>query len=143
MAVPMGVPMAQPGMGMPMGQPAMGMPMGQPAMQPGMGMGMGMGAQPGMVCPPVGAGMAGMGAMGAMNAMAGMMGGMGMEQRCFKCEGRGFAHESTMPHDKAPHEKCFFCKPCKGCDGKGHIPGGMGGMMGGMMGGKQRCFKCE
>merc|ERR1719491_1965335 len=67
------------------------------------------------------------------------------EQRCFKCEGRGFCHDSSMPHDKAPHEKCFFCKSCDGCGGSGHISGGGCGMLGGVMtgGANQRCFKCE
>merc|ERR1712039_369137 len=79
-------------------------------------------------------------------------------QRCFKCEGRGFCHDSSMTHDKAPHERCFFCKSCDGCGGSGAINSGMGGgMMGGMgggmggvmcgmgggMGAPQRCFKCE
>jgi len=111
-------------------------------------------AQPAMMSQPVGqmSGAVGIGALigAATAAVAGFsQGGLGAEQRCFKCEGRGFRHDSLMSHDRAPHEKCFFCKTCSGCNGSGHIPGG-GGMMGGMggfggmgsCGMTQRCFKC-
>jgi hypothetical protein len=82
-----------------------------------------------------------------MNPMAGMVcppvGGMGA-QPCFKCQGKGWCHESSMTHDKAPDQRCFFCKDCNGCGGTGAISGGGMGMgMGGMMGGAQRCFKCQ
>merc|ERR1740117_252063 len=85
--------------------------------------------------------------MGGMGG--GMMGGMmgGGQQRCFKCDGKGFCHDSSMHHDKGPEEKCFFCSKCNGCLGSGHIRGGSGGMpcMGGHSGmaSQQPCFKCE
>jgi len=48
-------------------------------------------------------------------------GGWGREQRCFRCEGRGFCHNSSMPHDKSWSERCFFCEDCTGCESKGYI----------------------
>eukprot|EP00930_Biecheleria_cincta_P055499 TRINITY_DN4181_c0_g1_i1.p1 TRINITY_DN4181_c0_g1~~TRINITY_DN4181_c0_g1_i1.p1 ORF type:complete len:606 (+),score=73.73 TRINITY_DN4181_c0_g1_i1:55-1872(+) len=53
-------------------------------------------------------------------------------QRCFKCEGRGFSHDSTMEHDKPWDQRCFFCKDCIGCHGRGQIQGDM-----------QYCHKCQ
>jgi len=106
----------------------------------------------------------------------GMMGGMGMApvavqtsqalQPCFKCSGNGYCHNSSMPHDKGPNEKCFFCKSCDACAGSGAIQGGtttvqqvgmpgMGYGMGGAMVaqnqglqylvtiGDSPCFKCD
>lgn len=66
-------------------------------------------------------------------------------QRCFKCEGHGFVHDSSMAHDKAPDEKCFFCKDCNSCGGSGAIKGGAVQAVGGAIvnTGPQRCFKCE
>mmetsp|Transcript_38811 Transcript_38811/g.89773 ORF Transcript_38811/g.89773 Transcript_38811/m.89773 type:complete len:240 (+) Transcript_38811:1-720(+) len=68
----------------------------------------------------------------------------GGHQRCYKCEGRGFVHESTMNHDEDDDERCFFCTDCSGCRGTGHISGG-GGFGGGMFGfgGAERCYKCH
>lgn len=76
-------------------------------------------------------------------------------QPCFKCNGNGYCHDSSMPHDKGPNEKCFFCKSCCACGGSGAIQGGtttvqqvgMQGMMGGAVvtqtQGLQPCFKCD
>lgn len=85
--------------------------------------------------------MPGMGGFGGMPAMGGFGGAvcmpaMGGPQRCFKCDGSGWFHDSTMPHDKGPREKCFFCKKCKGCNGSGTAGGSGAGF-------QQRCFKCE
>jgi hypothetical protein len=76
-------------------------------------------------------------------------------QPCFKCNGKGFSHDSDMAHDKEANERCFFCEPCKGCGGSGAIQGTttsvqpVGGMMPGMGGvavqtsqALQPCFKC-
>ncbi|CAE7247351.1 ttn-1 [Symbiodinium natans] len=68
-----------------------------------------------------------------------MFGGFGRE-RCYKCHGRGFSHDSTMNHDKDEDERCFFCKDCTGCNGTGHISAGSGG---GWFAGAQRCYKCH
>eukprot|EP00928_Gymnodinium_smaydae_P065682 TRINITY_DN4878_c0_g2_i1.p1 TRINITY_DN4878_c0_g2~~TRINITY_DN4878_c0_g2_i1.p1 ORF type:complete len:284 (+),score=21.21 TRINITY_DN4878_c0_g2_i1:75-926(+) len=86
----------------------------------------------------------------------GMMGGGGIViqegmRPCYKCHGHGFCHDSPMPHDKGPDEKCFFCEKCDGCGGSGAIQGGQTAMMpGGFMGGgiviqpgMQMCFKCR
>jgi len=43
---------------------------------------------------------------------------------CLRCHGCGFSHDSNMRHDKPQGEKCFFCTPCKACDGKGVVSGG-------------------
>lgn len=79
--------------------------------------------------------------------------GMCQQQPCFKCQGKGFSHDSSMTHDKLPTERCFFCKNCSGCGGTGIISGGGGGMgmgmatgmgaMGGMGTPVQPCFKCQ
>merc|ERR1712224_875236 len=37
----------------------------------------------------------------------------------------------TMPHDKGPYERCFFCKNCNACNGSGVISGYA-----------QRCLPC-
>eukprot|EP00439_Symbiodinium_sp_Y106_P026680 s1628_g3.t1 len=47
--------------------------------------------------------------------------GFGGRQECFKCEGKGFFHDSSMNHDAGPNSRCFFCKDCSGCKGRGHI----------------------
>jgi len=75
-------------------------------------------------------------------------GSRGPMQRCFKCSGNGWSHQSSMTHDKDPGERCFFCKDCDACSGTGAIPGGGGGFAGaygggGGGGGMQRCFKCD
>merc|ERR1711871_1805737 len=106
------------GGGMPVGAPAMGMPgMGAPAMA------VSPYGVPGMAAPAV-----------AVNLGP---------QRCFKCEGKGFFHDSSMPHDKPDYEKCFFCKPCSACHGGGAIEGAHLNPMGGVSLGAKRCFKCE
>jgi hypothetical protein len=64
-------------------------------------------------------------------------------QRCFKCEGKGFSHDSNMTHDKGPNERCFFCKNCSGCGGSGMISSGGTVGMGGMGAPAQPCFKCQ
>jgi len=98
----------------------------------------------------MGGGMMGGGMMsGGVMGGGMMMGGVHGAQRCFKCEGKGFCHNSAMDHDKGPDERCFFCKDCDGCHGRGAIQGGvsytrthvapMGGMMGPGMDGPQRC----
>lgn len=43
------------------------------------------------------------------------------KQACFKCQGKGWVHESPMTHKTAPNMKCFFCEDCKGCGGRGHL----------------------
>ena len=40
-------------------------------------------------------------------------------QRCRACQGKGFVHNSNMTHDKPRGQKCFFCKECSSCRGKG------------------------
>ena len=40
-------------------------------------------------------------------------------QACIKCKGNGWVHESTMNHDKAPNQKCFFYQNCNTCNGSG------------------------
>lgn len=42
-------------------------------------------------------------------------------EACPKCHGNGFTHDSTMNHDKPQNTKCFFCKDCSGCKGKGFV----------------------
>lgn len=97
-------------------------------------------------CPPMyGGGHPAMPA-GANPGYAGCIGQGGM-QRCFKCQGHGFAHDSTMDHD-APHgARCFFCKDCQACGSSGCISGGPSltrhhGVVTASCG-KQACFKCE
>jgi len=129
-------------------------PMGMVQPVGGMGMMGGMGgcqmAAPVVVAAP-GIGMGGMGGATVQTSQG--------LQPCFKCNGNGFCHESSMTHDKGPDEKCFFCKSCNSCGGSGAIQGGtttvqqVGGMGGmGMMGGGavvattqglQPCFKCD
>merc|ERR1711953_832898 len=60
------------------------------------------------------------GGMMDIRCAAGMGGGIG-HQRCFKCGGKGFCHESSMTHDKGPREKCFFCGTCNACNGTGAL----------------------
>lgn len=105
-------------------------------------------------------GAAGMGGRGGMYPQpAGMGGGTvineGMKP-CVRCEGKGFCHDSSMTHDKPHGEKCFFCKSCVGCGGRGMIQGGSAVIHGGgsspfaPMGGqtvinqgRQPCVRCE
>eukprot|EP00122_Pirum_gemmata_P005187 Pgem_evm1s4731 len=64
---------------------------------------------------------------GGMSRTMGM--GMGMvqpksttrieQQRCIRCHGNGFVHDSNMRHDKAENMKCFFCESCPTCRGQG------------------------
>ena len=42
---------------------------------------------------------------------------------CLKCDGNGFIHDSSIDHKKPIDQKCFFCKDCFGCQGKGYIKG--------------------
>lgn len=76
-------------------------------------------------------------------------------QPCFKCDGKGFCHTSSMDHDKDEHERCLFCSNCAACGGCGAIDGGVttiqagiGGIMGGTVvavhrSGPRACFKCD
>lgn len=66
-------------------------------------------------------------------------------KRCFKCEGRGFCHDSNMDHDKPWDQKCFFCKKCDGCGGSGHLTEESSGWGGGWCQEvrKERCYRCE
>ena len=41
---------------------------------------------------------------------------------CLECRGRGFKHDSSMNHDKPPDQRCFFCKPCRSCNGRAEVP---------------------
>lgn len=38
-------------------------------------------------------------------------------QACFRCEGEGRMHDSSMPH----REGCIFCTTCGGCGGTGLV----------------------
>ncbi len=49
---------------------------------------------------------------------------MSSTQACPSCKGSGWRHDSSMPHDKAPGQKCFFCTSCNGCQGRGTVQGG-------------------
>eukprot|EP01083_Nonionella_stella_P086028 238739_1 len=40
---------------------------------------------------------------------------------CFKCEGKGWNHESGIAHNKEDDERCFHCEDCNACDGKGYL----------------------
>eukprot|EP00746_Dinoflagellata_sp_MGD_P007869 gnl/MRDRNA2_/MRDRNA2_115660_c0_seq1.p1 gnl/MRDRNA2_/MRDRNA2_115660_c0~~gnl/MRDRNA2_/MRDRNA2_115660_c0_seq1.p1 ORF type:complete len:276 (-),score=54.20 gnl/MRDRNA2_/MRDRNA2_115660_c0_seq1:232-981(-) len=78
---------------------------------------------------------------------SGYSGGNVHHKRCYKCEGKGFCHDSNMDHDRSWNEKCFFCKTCDGCGGSGTLKeedsnGGWGGWNTGGVHHK-RCFKCE
>merc|ERR1719204_2937787 len=138
-APPQPAPFGNPcGMGMGMGMapaPPQPAPFGNPC---GMGMGMGMAPAPPQPAPfgnPCGMGMgAGMAPAPWGNPATpwGNPCGMGVAppvvvveergpQRCFKCEGKGFCHDSSMDHDKGPDERCFFCKSCDACGGRGAI----------------------
>merc|ERR1712096_589093 len=74
-------------------------------------------------------------------------------QPCFKCQGKGFSHDTSMTHKAAQGQKCFFCQDCTACSGSGQIAGGQTTITQGnaMMGqtsavihsGPQRCFKCS
>merc|ERR1712151_52637 len=61
---------------------------------------------------------------------------------CFKCEGKGFCHLSSMDHDANLDERCFFCKDCDGCGGKGRIPKAFP-VPAQTRGQNPACFKCE
>ncbi len=43
---------------------------------------------------------------------------------CPGCSARGWKHSGSMPHDKGPDTKCFFCAQCPACDGRGTVSGG-------------------
>merc|ERR1712003_548109 len=76
-------------------------------------------------------------------------------QPCFKCDGKGFCHTSTMDHDKEEGERCFFCSNCNTCGGSGAVDAGLTTVqtaLGGVLGvstiavhhsGPRPCFKCE
>ena len=72
-----------------------------------------------------GAGLLGAGAVaGVLAGVAGaaMMHGSGHSSHhdyCYKCEGRGFRHNSTMNHNERPDKRCFFCEDCDACRGRG------------------------
>lgn len=38
---------------------------------------------------------------------------------CFKCGGIGFTHESVVDHDGMRGKRCFWCKTCSVCGGRG------------------------
>ena len=43
-------------------------------------------------------------------------------QKCPKCRGNGWVHDSTMSHGTGDqNQKCFFCVDCKGCGSKGYF----------------------
>lgn len=47
-----------------------------------------------------------------------------VNEKCPKCRGKGFVHESSMTHKSGDMDiKCFFCEDCKGCSGKGFFKG--------------------
>jgi len=44
---------------------------------------------------------------------------------CFKCQGAGFVHESSMSHTANEGERCMFCETCDTCSGTGNKTSGM------------------
>merc|ERR1712096_575629 len=67
---------------------------------------------------------------------------MNAKQRCVKCQGKGFVHESNMDHKTGDaNQKCFFCEDCKGCGGKGFHQGAQNANAFG--GGVATCLKCR
>ena len=72
-----------------------------------------------------GAGLLGAGAVaGVLAGVAGaaMMHGSSHSSHheyCYKCEGRGFRHNSSMNHNERPDKRCFFCEDCDACRGRG------------------------
>ena len=42
-----------------------------------------------------------------------------VNEPCIHCSGKGFNHDSSMPHNKPQGTRCFFCEDCKTCNGSG------------------------
>ena len=75
-----------------------------------------------------------------------------VSQKCLKCRGAGWVHESSMAHRGATHQKCFFCEDCKGCRGTGFVKGTqsvttstnvLGQTVNAVCSTPSTCFKCQ